>query len=247
MSNKKGIRPEIKVIFEDGEVCVIDKPAGMVVNRSQTNKQKTVQDWFAPRLKVESDKLKVNEEFFDKGGIVHRLDKDTSGLMILAKTLKSYNSLKSQFLERKVTKTYIALVHGEVKPEKGIISKPIERHPKIWGKFTIGRDLSKTAVTEWKTISHYSLHNNHYSFMELRPLTGRTHQIRVHMKHLGYPVVADRIYLNKKTYEADKLWCPRLFLHAIRLEIIHPETRNIMNFDSDLSDDLKQATQKLIN
>ncbi len=238
---------EPKVIFEDEYLAVVDKPAGMVTNDSKTSGENTVQKWFKAKLKVESGKLKVDEEFWEKGGVVHRLDKDTSGLLVLAKTPEAYENLKQQFLERQTKKTYIALVFGKMDPENGVISLPIERHPKVWGKFAIGSDPSLTAITEWKVLGSYSLLTAHYSLLELKPMTGRTHQIRVHMQHLGHPIVADPIYSGKRRLKDDRAWCPRLFLHARQLEFLHPVTRQVMNVKAEIPADLEQALKKLVH
>lgn len=200
---------DIKVIFEDENICVIDKPYGVVVNNAQSVKSETVQDWFAPKLQ------NGKGEFLDKGGIVHRLDKDTSGVMALAKNEQAYEKLKLQFLERKTKKTYLALVHGKMSQPQGIISAPIDRHPKDSHKFAVSENPSRTAITEWKVLKELS----EYSLLELSPHTGRTHQLRVHMQHLHHPIVSDPIYGFRKSLKNDLKICPRLFLHARSLEI----------------------------
>lgn len=231
-------KSEIIIIFEDQWILVIGKPAGIIVNDAKTTGNiLTVQGWF--KSKIESGKS--DTEFGRKGGVVHRLDKDTSGLLVLAKTEKAYETLKTQFLERKVVKRYAALVHGEFKEQQGIISLPIERHPKVWGKFAIGTDLSRTAITEWKAFDRYTKYDIRYTMMELRPMTGRTHQLRVHMKHIEHPIATDPIYLNKRQLEADLVWCPRLFLHAKYLEFDHPESGKRCVFESDLPKDLSDT------
>src|SRR3989344_4915466 len=229
----------LRIVFEDEDVVVVDKPAGMVVNRSQTSQGGTVQDWAERNF---NDFLVFkNSEFGEKGGVVHRLDKDTSGLLVLAKNPEAYNALKKQFLERTVQKKYTALVHGKMPEPAGVISLPIERHPKVWGKFAVGRDLARTAITEWKVEGYYSRFNAHYTLLELKPVTGRTHQLRVHLKHLGHPVVSDPLYSGRRQLEQDRQWCPRLFLHASRLEIAHPGSGEKLIFNSGLPTDLAQA------
>lgn len=220
------MRSEPRIIFEDEVMRVIDKPAGWVVNKAQTVKEKTIQDWFG----IGSGQ----GEFYDKGGIVHRLDKDTSGVMVLAKTLQAYEKLKQQFLERKTVKKYVALVHGEFKENEGIINTPIER---IGQKFYVGKDLSRTAITEWQVIKKIGEN----TLVELTPHTGRTHQLRVHMRHLGHPIVADPIYGDRKTWMKDLQICPRLFLHAKFLEITHPATGEKMTFTAELPEELEKV------
>lgn len=237
---------EPRILFEDEWILVVDKPRGMIVNNAKTvGDGQTIQGWFSNKLKVESGKMKVDSEFFLKGGVVHRLDKDTSGVLILAKTEEAYNRLKEQFLERRVTKTYVALVHGEMKPEEGTVSLPIERHPKIWGKFAVGTDLSRTAITEWKVKQVLRAKGEVLSLLELKPLTGRTHQLRVHLKHLGHPIVADPIYVGKRVLASDQTWCLRLFLHAAKLELLHPITGEKMHFEAKLPGNLARALETL--
>jgi 23S rRNA pseudouridine1911/1915/1917 synthase len=239
---KEKNKVEPKIIFEDEWIVVVDKPAGMVVNNSQTNKEITVQDWFANKYDLDFSMYK-NTEFGQKGGVVHRLDKETSGLLVLAKTPEAYEKLKLQFLERKTVKKYKALVHGIISPEEGIISLPIERHPKAWGKFTIGKDLSRTAITEWSLIEKYK----DYSLLDLRPMTGRTHQIRVHLKYLGHPIVSDPLYVGDKVIKTDLGMCPRMFLHAYSLQLKHPVSGEEIKWEIKLPVDLEQTLQKLVH
>lgn len=225
---------EPKIIFEDQWICVVDKPAGMVVNDSTSAKGLTVQQWFG---------IKGEGEFGQKGGLVHRLDKDTSGVMVLAKTAESYEDLKKQFLERKTSKTYIALVHGKMDQQEGIISLPIDRHPVIKTKFAISDNLSRMAITHWSVKQEWS----GSSLLELRPLTGRTHQLRVHLQHLGHPIVSDPIYGFKKKLQEDLEWCPRLFLHAQKLEFVHPKSCERVIFESKLPSELGGVLETLIH
>ncbi len=223
------------VIFEDDSILIIDKPAGMVVNDAATTAgDLTVQKWFRERYKLD---LSGVSEFAAKGGVVHRLDKDTSGLLVLAKTEAAYEKLKEQFLTRTTEKVYLALVHGWIDPEKGLISAAIVRHPKVWGKFMVGEDLSRTAVTEWETEKRYTRPEK-LTLLRLYPRTGRTHQLRVHLKHLGHAIVSDPIYAGEKVSRADRRWCPRLFLHATKLKFAHPITEKEVSFDSPLPADL---------
>lgn len=212
---------EPRVIYEDEFEVVVDKPAGMVTNNAQTVRGETLQDWFDKHYLHQLENA-GSGEFFDRGGIVHRLDKDTSGVMILAKTPEAFERLKSQFLNRGTKKTYIALVHGVMRESEGVIAKPVERHPKMREKFFVGADPARMAITEWKVLGIYTGGGDgkeQLSLLELKPLTGRTHQLRVHLKHLGNPIVSDPIYGGRKVYRKDINWCPRLFLHAAALEI----------------------------
>jgi 23S rRNA pseudouridine1911/1915/1917 synthase len=240
---------DIPIIFENEDLLVINKPAGVVVNRAESAKGETVQDWIERKFEIRNLKFENAEEFKSRRGIVHRLDKDTSGLLVIAKNPASFEALKNQFKNRETVKKYLALVHGKVVPEEGTINAPIERNPfnrKHFGVFAGGRE----AVTEYKRIMNYALPagrqelrimrgNEDFSFLEVRPLTGRTHQIRVHMKYINHPVVCDPIYGGRKNYQADKIWCPRLFLHAAYLKISGHE------FSCPLPSDLQSALDRL--
>ncbi len=228
----------MKILFEDEYLVVIEKPAGIIVNNAESVKGETIQDWLKDKITIENPE----SEFAQKGGIVHRLDKDTSGLMVLAKTEQAYEGLKQQFLERKTMKVYLALVHGKFKEKEGVISLPIERHSKNKHKFAIGTDPSRTAITEYKVRKE----NEDYALVELKLHTGRTHQIRVHMKHLGHPLLSDPIY-GGKGYKQDIEFCPRLFLHAHVLQFKHPITGNIESFRSELPTELEQVEEKLLH
>lgn len=227
-----------KIIFEDKTILVIDKPAGMVVNRVKTIEGKTIQDWLEDYLKIKGRGIG------ERAGIVHRLDKETSGILVVAKTQKVFEDLQQQFKQRRVEKRYLALVHGKVEPKEGTIEAPITRSPfnrKKFGVFLGGRP----AKTKYKVKKYYSLFTNHYSLLELAPTTGRTHQIRVHLKYLGYPVVADEKYAGRKTARADRQWCPRQFLHASYLSFAHPETGKKIKFTSEFPKDLKKPLTNL--
>ncbi len=219
-----------KVIFEDDFLLVIDKPAGMVVNRAKTVKEETVQDWVGGYLKIKG------RGAGGRAGIAHRLDKETSGLLLIAKTEKSFKDLQKQFKERKVEKKYLALVHGQVKLKKGTIEVPISRSPynrKKFGVFLGGRP----AKTRYEVKKGYP----NFSLLELTPETGRTHQIRVHLKYIGHPVVGDEKYAGRKTARDDRQWCPRQFLHASSLSFSHPGTKKKVSFSSKLPAELEKA------
>ncbi len=234
------VNPEI--IFEDEFLVVIEKPYGVVVNKAESVKEPTIQDWFEPKLKIDNGQLTIKSEFEQKGGIVHRLDRETSGVMVLAKTEAAYNVLKQQFLERKTVKKYRALVHGIFTETSGIISSPIERHPKNRHKFTIGTDLSRTSITDWKVVNQFK----DLALVEMTPHTGRTHQLRVHMQSIQHPIVADPIYGWQKKVKEDLKICPRLFLHATYLEFTHPSGQK-MYYESELPQELQAALENLIH
>ncbi|MBU3957392.1 RluA family pseudouridine synthase [Patescibacteria group bacterium] len=228
---------EPKVISEDRSILVLDKPAGVVVNRAKTTKEKTIQDWVENYLKIKGRGIG------ERAGIVHRLDKETSGLLLVAKTPKAFENLQKQFKERKVEKQYLALVHGKVEPKQGAIEAPITRSPfdrKKFGVFLGGRP----AKTNYKVKKNYTLNAERLTLLELAPTTGRTHQIRVHLKYLGHSVVADEKYAGRKTARKDRQWCPRQFLHASHLAFTHPQTKKRVKFTSPLPLDLKNALAK---
>ena len=171
---------------------------------------------------------------------MHRLDKETSGLLVVAKTINAFENLQSQFKERKVKKTYIALAHGEIEPKEGEITASVGRLP--WRRERFGvLPGGREAVTKYKVISYYTLSANTYTLLRLMPQTGRTHQIRIHLKFIGHPIVGDEFYAGRKTARRDRLWCPRLFLHAKTLSFDHPETGKRLNFESNLPFDLAKT------
>lgn len=257
---------KLQIIFEDEQILVVDKPAGLVVNRSETIKEETLQDKLSAYLKLGKD-LGIG----GRSGIVHRLDRETSGLLLVAKTKIAFENLQDQFKERKVEKEYTALVHGLTKNKHGAIEAKINRIGKF-GKFGVNDSSAiggRIARTDFKVIRHYEFkpdcfnvlihqykyikardrylrqQGSAYTFLSCYPKTGRTHQVRVHLKSIGHPVVSDLIYGPKKLLKFDLLWCPRLFLHAASLEFIHPKTKKIASFGSDLPKDLKDAILNL--
>ena len=251
----------MKIIFEDQHLMVIDKPPGLVVDKSETQRKETLQDILQNDYKIP----------VERGGIVHRLDKDTSGVMLIAKTTQSLEKLQVQFKDRQTKKEYLALVHGLIK-EGGIMQGAIGRNPRDRSKFTVlenseglfaGRQ-GKEAETEYNPVKNlqFTIYNlqsifqsfnkiqfrklerlnyNQFTLVLCKPLTGRTHQIRVHLKHLGFPLVADEKYAGRKVYRLDHRWCPRQFLHAKKIGFYHPETDLWMEFEADLPDDLQKV------
>lgn len=246
----------LKIIFEDEFLLVIDKPAGVVVNRAETTgNTQTIQDWVDSRKSGDSDSQKIrrsdgqtdrSSEFSDRSGIVHRLDKDTSGILVIAKIPEAFENLKNQFQSRKVVKKYLALVHDRVQPCFGAIRAPVSRSPfnrMRFGVFPGGRE----ATTQYKVLRNYQLpiYNSQFTYLELTPYTGRTHQIRVHLKYINHPIVSDPIYGGRKSYQADLGFCPRLFLHAACLKIEHPQTGEMLEFNSPLPPDLEEVLVSL--
>jgi len=228
---KRKVNPTI--IFEDESILVLNKPSGWITNdASTTTTQPVLQTWLRENLKYP---LIGDRERRD--GIVHRLDKETSGLLIIAKTISAFENLQSQFKERKVTKTYIALTHGEIEPKEGEIVASVGRLP--WRRERFGvLPGGREATTDYTVIKTLENKDEKFSLVELYPKTGRTHQIRIHLKFIGHPIVGDYFYAGRKTAREDRLWCPRLFLHASKISFFHPETGKELTFESELPKDL---------
>lgn len=230
---------EPEILYEDDSLFIIDKPAGWIVNEATTVKnQPVLQRWLNKRKYP----LSGNMEF--RSGIVHRLDKETSGVMIVAKDENSFDKLQSEFKNRLVEKKYIALVHGKVTPDEGEISVPVGRLPWRRDRFGVvagGRD----SKTFYKVAKFYPGNNGGHTLVEFYPKTGRTHQIRIHCKYMGNAIVADEFYAGRKTARNDRKWCPRLFLHASSIRFTHPLTGKVTEYSSDLPEDLKNVLQKL--
>lgn len=226
----------IDIIYEDNDLLVINKPAGITVNRSETTKEETIQDFLDEKLKNPNDE----SEFSKRSGIVHRLDKETSGILVAAKNPTALEKLKNQFKERETKKTYIALVHGKLKTQGGEINAPVGRLP--WNRMRFGVLAGgREALTKYKVVSNLSIDNEPLTLLELEPKTGRTHQIRVHLKHIGHPVFGDPLYGGRKVSKIDRKLLQRVFLHAKKLEFNHPATGEKMSFESKLPEELENA------
>lgn len=227
---------ELKKLFEDDYIVIIDKPPGVSVHVGAGEYQETILDVFGfhyPQIReIEST---------DRPGIVHRLDKDTSGILVLAKDTRSMVRLQKQFKRREVKKTYLALVSGGVRFRSGTIDAPIVRSPRNRTKFIVtGREhglaeSAREALTEYYVIREFE----NFSFVRLMPHTGRTHQLRVHLSHLGNPILGDRVYGKGSSFE-------RLALHAYSIEFHHPITGHLIMsfspFPSLFRDYLKRAS-----
>ncbi len=230
-----------QIIFEDDAFMVLDKPAGWIVNSAgTTTTQPVVQAWLKDNFNFEIAK---NDEF--RSGVVHRLDKETSGILLIAKTKQAFVELQRQFKERLVKKTYLALVHGEIKDKKGEIKAAVGRLPWRRDRFGVlpgGRDaITKYEVKEVFEKDVNASQKEKYSLVEAFPETGRTHQIRIHLKYIGHPIVSDNFYAGRKTARKDRLWCPRLFLHAYKIAFLYPETTKEIYFEVALPKELREA------
>ncbi len=231
----------LKIIYEDKDLLVIDKPAGMVVHPAPGNRDKTLVNALLAHCK---DSLSGIGGVM-RPGIVHRLDKDTSGLMVVAKNDKAHQALTAQFSDRSLNRTYQAIVWGSPKVLKSSIDAPIGRHPRDRKKMAVtGR--GKPALTHYRVLEDFK----NVTLMECKLATGRTHQIRVHFAHMKHPLVGDPAYGKKKNSQSDKMITelqtfPRQALHAVKLEFIHPTSGKTMRFASELPKDVEKLLKKL--
>lgn len=308
----------IPLLFEDKFLLVIDKPAGVIVNRTETSGPpaggETIQEWVEKKLEVPqvSQVPKVPQgkdygHFLARGtrgtratcdtfalraGIVHRLDKETSGCLIIAKTPEAFVELQRQFKEREVEKEYLALVHGRVEPKEGTIRVPLARSRDDRQKFAVVPG-GRAAETRYEVLGYFGSseivlsrvarqhHSNisahtssslsdrpiqvsnvllrdtstgdqfprktisslpaRFTLLRLFPKTGRTHQIRVHMKYFGHPIVSDDTYAGEDRAREDRIWCPRMFLHAARIRFTHPETKKKVNISAPIPGNLQRV------
>jgi len=264
------LRPS--VIFEDDYLLVLDKPAGLIVNRANSVKGKTLQDWVEAYLADQPawEKGRAEDKIFrERSGMIHRLDKDTSGILIFAKTPKIMFDMMAKFKDREVQKTYLALVHEHFSEPAGLISAGIARHPKERERFSV-TSAGRPSVTHYQVEKEYQDFNlplfqeklalagkkisglvkltqiyQGFSLVKLQPKTGRTHQLRVHLKFLHHPIVGDERYVGRKRFRVDQLWCPRQWLHAWKIEFDHPVTNQKMEFSAPIPDDLEESLKLL--
>ena len=224
----------IEVIYEDNDIIVVNKPKGMVVHPGNGNVDGTLVN--AIMAKCEGSLSGIGGEI--RPGIVHRIDKDTSGLLIVAKNDKAHVNLSEQIKEHKVKKTYIALVRGVVKENEATIDMPIGRNKTDRKKMAVCKD-GKNAVTHIKVLKRWE----HYTLLQVNIETGRTHQIRVHLSYIGYPIIGDYTYSNGKNEFGVVGQC----LHAQKLEFKHPITNKIMELEAPLPEYFQEIIQKLDN
>ncbi|NDJ52004.1 MAG: RluA family pseudouridine synthase [Chloroflexi bacterium] len=226
---------DLEVIYEDDDLVAINKPAGMVVHPAYGHRSGTVVNAALARWPQMAE-VGVTADQSDRAGVVHRLDKDTSGVLVLAKTIGALDALQAQFKARTVTKRYLALVDGIPESHTGVIDAPIGRDPKQRKKMAVTRD-GRPARTRYKVVEEFHGH----AFLEIEIETGRTHQIRVHLAWLGYPVVADRVYGRRKATIKMK----RLFLHAEQLHLDSPSRGERIEMFAPLPSNLDGILEKL--
>jgi len=245
----------IPILYEDEDIVIVDKPAGITVNRAETTKDEiTIQDWMEDKLGLPHTKIEVPKESYSKeevfaqrGGLVHRLDKETSGVMILAKHPDALMELLRQFKEREVKKVYQALSHGKIKPEEGEIDVPVGRLP--WNRKQFGIiPGGRASKTTYKVLKYYQNTKDKelVSLVELYPQSGRTHQIRVHLKYINHPIFADFLYAGRKTSRKDRLLLPRVFLHAAHITFTHPTAGKTVSFVSPLPVELQAVLDRFL-
>lgn len=233
------IHPEdidINVIYEDDDIVVIDKPSGLLTHPTCKNKNGTLVNGLLKRFK------KLSDSGSERPGIVHRLDRFTSGLILIAKNDDTATTLKEEFKNRDVQKEYIAIVEGVVKEKCGISKTPIGRAFGRGCKMRIKGKKFKDAETRWDLLE---ILGNVASLLSVKPRTGRTHQIRVHMKEMGHPIIGDRLYKHKRSNAPVTL--ERQALHAHKLAFSHPKTGNPMHFESEIPTDMVNLMIKLRN
>jgi len=221
------------ILYEDKSLFVLNKPAGLLVHPTRQDQDiLTLVDYLKPRLKQEEWPEGV------RPGLVHRLDRDTSGLLLFAKTLRTHARLSGQFAKRQVSKIYYALVQGIPSQKEGTLESHLARHPKKRKQFFVSGD-GRLAITRFHLKESFG---RSASFLELSPLTGRTHQIRVQLAHYGHPILGDRVYGGSQS-------CPdfvkRHMLHAAKIDFLHPETEARVSFEAPLPDDF-QNTLKIL-
>ncbi|MDQ2719167.1 MAG: RluA family pseudouridine synthase [Bacteroidota bacterium] len=241
-----------KIAYEDDYLMVIDKQPGMVVHPGSGNPGGTLVNAVAYYLKQQNPD--IDESELSRFGLVHRIDKNTSGLLVMAKTPKAMTHLAKQFFDHTVHRRYVALVWGDFEEEQGTIIAHVGRHQRFRKLFTAypEGEYGKEAITHYRVLERF----NYVTLVECRLETGRTHQIRVHMQYIGHPL------FNDDTYGGDKIvkgtvftkykqfvencfvLCPRHALHAQQLGFIHPVTQTKMKFESDLPDDMKNLIEK---
>lgn len=224
----------LKFLLEDEDIIVLEKPADLVVYSEKKG----------PSLRnILKDKIKIEDSL--RGGIVHRLDRDTSGLMVVAKNSKAEANLKDQFKNRVVEKGYLALVYGHVVPKTGEINIPIERAKNLRTKRSVGEE-GKAAQTKYEVAEYIAHEGADFTLLDIKLITGRTHQIRVHFEAIGFPLVGDMDYNDKKFQRINEgLGAKRQFLHSYKLGFKHPKTEEWITFKSLLPKDLANVLKKV--
>jgi len=220
---------EPTILFEDDHVLVISKPYGLIVHGDGKDTGPTLVDWFLNRVPeaagVGESAVDQSGEPIDRSGVVHRLDRETSGVLILAKTTEAFTHLKQQFQDRQVKKEYRAFVYGRINDRWGTINRPIGRSAKDPRRRSAERGAKgvlREAMTDFERIGMGEYETEPFAYVKLFPKTGRTHQLRAHLRAIDRPIVGDTLYAEYKADRSNHLACDRLMLHAHKLEIKLP-------------------------
>ncbi len=228
---------DFPILYEDGHILVIDKPAGLVVHPAPGHAAGTLVNGLLHYLPQIAG---VGGE--DRPGIVHRLDRDTSGVMVVARTGRAHRSLSEQFAGRGVEKEYVAILEGIPPSPRGTVDRPIGRHPVSRKKMAVVGRGGRRAVTHWRVEEEFACG---FCLARLRLETGRTHQIRVHMASVGAPVAGDPVYGGRKKRMWPALEIGRQMLHAARLAFVHPESGEAVSFEAPVPEDMRRALKLL--
>jgi 23S rRNA pseudouridine1911/1915/1917 synthase len=238
---------DITILYEDDDLLVINKPPDTVVNRAESVKGETIQDWAEKKLSLTTDTtVSWGDGFSSRAGIAHRIDKETSGILLIGKNPAAFENLQGQFKERTIKKTYLALVHGFVAPPEGEVIAPIDRLPWNRQQFGVvaGGKESNTKYIVIKTFTkQIGKKKEDMSLVELHPETGRTHQIRVHMKYINHALIGDYLYAGRKTSRNDRVWATRCMLHAWKISLTHPVSGQLLAFEAPIPDDMNTIIQ----
>lgn len=241
----------IEILFENDDVLVVNKPAGLFVHGDGVKTDSTLVDWFLERNPqsqgVGEPRIGRDNKEIERSGVVHRLDKDTSGVLVLAKNQVAFEYLKQQFKDRQVKKIYRAFVYGFVNERWGTIDRPIGRSARDFRLRSAERGAKghlREAVTNWECIGKGEYEGDSFSYMKLMPKTGRTHQLRVHLKAVDRPIVCDPLYAGKRVEQSNNLGLGRLALHAHELCLTLPGGSE-ERFIAPLPQDFIEAADRL--
>ena len=239
---------EIGILFEDEQIVVIDKPAGIQMHPSAVEKGNTIANWLLAKYPQIKEVHDGSKESYLRPGIVHRLDKDTSGIVVVAKTMESFLELKKLFSQREVLKKYVALLYGNLEQKSGEIRKPIARASNF-KKQKIANSKTKGKIREALTLYNVLERYEGFDLVEAEPKTGRMHQIRIHFSSMGNPVVGDSKYFLKKYADSELECAKRQMLHAkeLKFELLGKKYEFFSEIPVDFSTCLKEAEDGLTN
>lgn len=225
-------KEKVHIIYEDEYLLVLNKPSGMVVNVSKTAWENTLQQYLEKKLATELGNVDKDSEYYSRSGLVHRLDKETSGVILAAKDEDTFRDLQAQFKSREVQKEYVALVLGQIEQEKIEINAPIARNPNKKISFAVVAE-GKPAITTIEKIKDLSIDSMQMTLVHAFPKTGRTHQIRVHLAALNHPIVGDDLYAGRKRSAITRSKFRRLMLHAHKITFTHPNSGEVVTFEAE--------------